>query len=153
MKNSLGFVMFAIFIVSFLSHATYSQITRVEPAQPRWGQTVTFIYDPKAEGARFKPADEVYLNLYLCYYDAPQEIFAKMNKAGEQFKYELALKENLSNLQCFFYTMADDSDNKATLRVGVYRPDGQPARGARLLKVNKENYQRLFDEEMQAYPE
>jgi len=153
MKNSLGPVMFTIFIVSFLSHATYSQITRVEPAQPRWGQMVTIIYDPKAEGARFKPADEVYLNLYLGYYDAPQEIFAKMNKAGEQFKYELALKENLSNLQCFFYTMADDSDNKATLRVGVYRPDGQPARGARLLNVNKENYQRLFDEEMQAYPE
>ena len=153
MKNLLGPVMGAIFMVSFLNHTTYGQITRVEPAQPRWGQTVTIIYDPKAEGAKFKPTDEVYLNLYIGYYDEAQEIFAKMNKAGEQFKYELALKEDLSNLQCFFYTMADDSDNKATLRVGVYRPDGQPARGARLLKLNKENYQRLFDEEMQAYPE
>lgn len=153
MKNSLGPVMFTIFFVLFLNNAVYSQIARVEPAQPRWGQTVTIIYDPKAEGAKFKPSDEVYLDLYLGYYDAAQTVFAKMNKAGEQFKYELALKENLSNLQCFFYTMADGSDNKATLRVGVYRADEQPARGARLLKVNKENYQRLFDEEMQAYPE
>jgi hypothetical protein len=49
--------------------------------------------------------------------------------------------------------MADGSDNKATLRAPVYRADGQPARGGRLLKANKENYQRLFDEEMQDYPE
>jgi thiol-disulfide isomerase/thioredoxin len=153
MKNSFSLVMFTIFIVLFLSDSAYSQIARVEPAQPRWGQTVTIIYDPKAEGAKFKPTDEVYLNLYLGYYDAAQTVFAKMNKAGEQFKYELALKENLSNLQCFFYTMADGSDNKATLRAPVYHADGQPARGVRLLKANKENYQRLFDEEMQAYPE
>jgi thiol-disulfide isomerase/thioredoxin len=137
----------------FLSHAAYSQVARVEPAQPRWGQTVTIIYDAKAEGAKFKSADDVYLSLYLSYYGGTQEHFAKMNKAGERFEYDLALKENLSSIQCFFLTMGDDSDNKATLRVGVDRPDGQPARGARLLRVNKDNYQRLFDEETQAYPE
>jgi hypothetical protein len=153
MEYSLRLVTFNLSFVLCISVVAHGQITRVEPAQPRWGQTVTVIYDPKAEGAKFKPADEVYMDLNLAYYNERQSIFVKMNKAGEQFRYEVALKENLSNLQCFFYTMADGADVRATLRAPVYRLDGQPARGARLLKLNKENYQRLLAEEFQAYPE
>ncbi len=153
MKKLLGSVTFSMFIVLGLTGKTFSQIVRIEPAEPRWGQTITISYDPKAEGAKFKPTDEIYLNLYLGYYDGGQELFVKMIKVGEVFKFEVALKENLSNLQGFFYTMADGNDNKATLRTAVYRTDGQPARGARFLKLNKENYQQLFAEEMQAYPE
>lgn len=153
MRKLLGKIAVAVFIALFLNSAAFSQIARVEPAEPRWGQKVTISYDTKSEGAKFKAADEVYLNLYLGYYEGAQEVFVKMDKADGIFKYEVALKENLSNLQGFFYTMADGSDNKATLRTAVYRGDGQPARGARFLKLNKENYQQLFAEEMTAYPE
>ncbi len=153
MRKLLGNITVAVFIALFLNSAAFSQIARAEPAEPRWGQKVTIRYDTKAEGAKFKATDEVYLNLYLGYYEGAQEVLVKMDKVGDVFKSEVVLKENLSNLQGFFYTMADGSDNKATLRTAVYRTDGQPARGARFLKLNKENYQQLFAEEMQAYPE
>lgn len=153
MKQQPYFLFFITLALLILNGSAFSQVARVDPAEPRWGQKVTIIYDPKATGAKFKPNDEIYLSLYLSYYEGGSDSLVKMTKAGEQSIYEVTLKENLSNIQCFFYTMADGSDGKATLRAPVYRTDGQPARGARFLKVNKDNFQQLIAEEFQAYPE
>src|SRR5215813_14432437 len=86
----------------FLSVNTFAQIASTEPAQPRWGQKLTIIYDTAAAGAKFTSDDEVYVALRLSFPGYGENASARMTKTGKLFKAEFPIKENLSNVAAHF---------------------------------------------------
>ncbi len=127
--------------------------TRVEPEQPRWGQTLTIIYDPAAKGAKFSLADEVYLSAHLSFAGRSEGMVVKMKKDGSVFRYELALKTDLAVIQIAFVRLPDGLDPEARKNVMVYRPDGVPARGANLLNAFSNEYKKWVEKELTLYPD
>ncbi len=48
--------------LTFFSLQALAQVAKIEPEQPKWGATLTIIYNPKAEGAKLTMGDEIYLS-------------------------------------------------------------------------------------------
>jgi len=148
-KNSLIIVGLAVLCASL----ALAQISRVEPDQPRWGQTLTIIYDTAAPGAKFTANDEVFVSAKLCFPDHIETVSARMSKAGSQFNSELKLKENLSSISFHFITMSGGWDEQAYRTVPVYRTDGQAARGAFASRLSSGRYLEFFKQEVALYPD
>src|SRR5262245_49825685 len=62
----------------FLSINALAQVSRIEPAQPRWGQKLTIIYDTAAAGAKFTADDEVFAALRLSFPGYGENASARM---------------------------------------------------------------------------
>ncbi len=158
MRTTLGrYGLITILALTFFSEDAYSQIVKIEPEQPRWGQTLIVTYNPKAEGARFSAADEVYAVGHLFFSDhSTKKVWAKMNKVADVFKYELLIEDNLAFATFYFLTL-DDWDARATAGTMIYRSDGIPARGAYERKMTSpylvREYKELFDKEIALYPD
>jgi len=77
----------AVLSLGLISAIASAQISRIEPPQPKIGETLTVIYNPKAEGSKFTLNDEIWLAGQPAYHDAPEETHInKMERAGEAFK-------------------------------------------------------------------
>lgn len=153
LRKALASAAALLFALAWLTVSAWGQVTRVEPAQPKWGQTLQIIYDPAARDAKFSLADEVYLRATLSFPDAEENLAVKLNKAGTVFKYELPIKTNLSNVQLQFSRLPDGLDMWARASILIYRPDGEPARGAYLSKSLASSYQDWVDKELALYPD
>src|SRR5499426_2398765 len=151
----------AVFLIGCLIacwRTTYSQITAIDPAQPRWGQKLTIIYDTAAAGAKFTANDEVYVALRLSFPGYGENASARMTKAGKLFKAEFPVKENLSSIAAHFIAPGGGSDGgdwdeAAYTTAMIYRADGKPARGAYAGKINARRYRELFEQEIALYPD
>jgi thiol-disulfide isomerase/thioredoxin len=130
-----------------------AQISRLAPEQPRWGQTLTIIYDTAAPNAKFKAEDEVYVAVQLTFPDQGENVSARMAKSGQQFKYELKAAENLAAIRVHFITMTGGWDEQAYTTAIVYRSDGQAARGAYASRIQSGRYQEFFKQETALYPD
>src|SRR5690349_7604267 len=73
----------------------FAQVSRLEPEQPRWGQTLTILYDRGAPGAKFTSEEDVYVCAKLMFPDHTENFTAQMVKAGKQYRFELKVKEGL----------------------------------------------------------
>ncbi|HKE04676.1 MAG TPA: redoxin domain-containing protein [Blastocatellia bacterium] len=151
----------AVFLIGCLiacRRTTYSQITATDPAQPRWGQKLTIIYDTAAAGAKFTTNDEVYVALRLSFPGYGENASARMTKTGKLFKAEFPVKENLSRIAAHFIAPGGGSndgdwDEAAYTTAMIYRADGKPARGAYAGKINARRYRELFEQEIALYPD
>jgi|GEM_PF-610723 len=151
----------AVFLIGCLIacwRTTYSQITAIDPAQPRWGQKLTIIYDTAAAGAKFTTNDEVYVALRLSFPGYGENASARMTKAGKLFKAEFPVEENLSGIAAHFIapgggSNGGDWDEAAYTTAMIYRADGKPARGAYAGKINARRYRELFEQEIALYPD
>ncbi len=143
---------FAFFIIA-ISNNALCQITRIEPTQPRWTQTLTIIYDTAATGAKFTPDDEVYVTLRLSFPGYGETVSARMTKAGQQFKFDWPVKSNLSTIAAHFITLDGRWDEAAYTTAMIYRQDGKPARGAYESRINSRRYREFFDQEIALYPD
>lgn len=137
----------------FLSFNALAQVSRIEPAQPRWEQKLTIIYDTAATGAKFTSDDEVYVALRLSFPGYSENASARMTKIGKQFKAEFPVKENLSGVAAHFISLDGGWDETAYTTAMVYRADGKPARGAYAGKINARRYRELFEQEIALYPD
>jgi hypothetical protein len=137
----------------FLSVNALAQISRIEPAQPRWGQKLTIIYDTTAAGAKFTADDEVYVALRLSFPSYGENASARMVKIGKLFKAEFPIKENLSGVAAHFIALDGGWDEAAYTTAMIYRADGKPARGAYATKINARRYRELFEQETALYPD
>jgi hypothetical protein len=134
--NRTAVIAVELLCLSFLmAIGAYGQVTRAEPEQSKWGQTLAITYYPSARGEKFALTDEVYMRVSLGFPDAEETLVVKMSKAGPLFKYELPVKTNLDNLQFQFFRLPDGQDSWGRMSVMIYRPDGEPARGAYLSKA------------------
>src|SRR5215813_7756704 len=102
MRNKAICIVFLLFL--FLSPNSHAQVSRTEPSEPRWGQTLTIIYDTAERGAKFTPEDEIYVSVRMSYPGFTKNAWARMEKSGSQFKCELPVKQHLSNVAIHFIT-------------------------------------------------
>src|SRR5262245_12752934 len=137
----------------FLSSNSLAQISRTEPAEPRWGEKLTIIYDTTARGAKLAPEDEIYAAIRMSYPGFAENTWARMLKSGPQFKCEIAVKQNLSGMAIHFITPNGGWDDEAYTTAIVYRADGKPARGALESKIKSRAYREFFEKELALYPD
>src|SRR5262245_38529785 len=137
----------AVFVIVCLIvcwRATCSQVTAINPAQPRWGQTLTITYDTAAAGAKFTTDDDVYVALRLSFPGYSENASARMTKTGKLFKVEFPIKESLSNIAAHFIAPRGSNDGgwdeAAYTTAMIYRADGKPARGAYAGRINARRY-------------
>jgi peroxiredoxin len=151
MKHSPNFAFLLIFLLFVLTTDTLAQISSIEPSQPRWGKTLTIIYNTAAAGAKFSANDEIYVAARMTFPGFGENFSAKMIREGALFKYRLILRSNLSYLNFHFITLNGGWDEGAYTTTMVYRDDGQPARGAYESKINSGKYQEFFKLETELY--
>src|SRR5262245_16299330 len=127
-----------------------AQVARIEPEKPQAGQKLTVIYDPKAEGAKFTINDEVYVIARLAPHG--RRIIAKASRSGAFFKHEMTIDPGTVHVGFSFMTMSD-SDPGAGSTAIVYRPDGQPLRGACQKMIESGQFQVWCDKDIALYPD
>ncbi len=155
---SFGQVMFkfafvALIFCGFASGVCLAQASRLEPPQPRWGQTLTAVYDPQAPGAKFTAQDDVFVIARLSFPDRDETVSAQMTKVGAQFKYELPVRESLSSVALHFITLGGGWDEQAYTTTMIFRADGKPVRGAQLSRMQAQRYRDVFAREIALYPD
>lgn len=128
-----------------------AQVVRIEPQKPQAGQKLTVTYDPKAEGAKLSLNDEVYVIAHLSS-QATRRVIAKTLRVGEIFKHEMTINPGVARVEFGFLTM-NDWDRKARAAVMVYRPDGEPVRGAYQVRIESDKFEEMFDNEIALYPD
>lgn len=138
----------------------FAQVVRVEPAQPRAGEKLTVIYDPKAKEAGLTNPAEVYVKVVPAYPNKDYQL-VKMRKEGELFKQELTIHPEWARLTLECRT-ATAIDSKAKVATMIYRDDGKTVRNAYLGEVTDNYYrdqegmkkaQALLDKEAALYPD
>ncbi len=142
-----------LIICCLCSVSSLAQISRIEPDQPQWGQTLTIIYNTAAPGARFTPEDEVYIAARLTFPGLGQNLSAKMARDGTSFSYRLNVPNGLSNISVHFITLSGGWDEGAYTTSMIHRSDGIPARGAFESRINSQRYQEFFRREIDLYPD
>ena len=105
MKNSAKIALLSLFSLFVLTIDAFALITRIEPEQPRWGDTLTVIYDTSAPGSKFNPEDEIYLTARLSFPGYGENLWRKMTKEGRLFKYRLPLRQPLSSVNMHFIAL------------------------------------------------
>ncbi|MDX2040661.1 MAG: TlpA disulfide reductase family protein [Acidobacteriota bacterium] len=136
------------------ANSAQAQVSRLEPAQPRWGQTLTIVYDSAVASARFSAADEVYVCAKLTFPDHAENLTLRMAKAGgKQHRAELKLKEGVAEISVHFISLTEGWDEWAYTTAAVYRSDGQSARGAFVSKISSGRYLEFFKQETALYPD
>lgn len=142
-----------VILLLFFVTAAQAQVSSLQPAQPRWGQTLTIAYDSSAQSAKFSATDEVYVYVRLAFPDHAENLALRMVKAGKQHRVEFKLKDNVAEVGVHFITLTEGWDEWAYTTSAVYRNDGQLARGALLSKISSGRYLEFFKQEMALYPD
>lgn len=130
-----------------------AQVSNLQPTQPRWGQSVTIVYDSAAQGAKFSAADDVYVYVRQTFPDHVENFALRMTKAGKQHRAEFKLKDNVAEIGVHFITLGGGWDEWAYTTSSVYRSDGQLARGALASKISSNRYLEFFKQETALYPD
>lgn len=136
-----------------LATVAQAQVSSLQPAQPRWGQTLAITYDSAAGGAKFSAADEIYACVKFSFPDHNENLAALMTKAGQQHHAELKLKDGVAEVAVHFITLSGGWDERAYTTSAAYRADGQPARGSLLGKISSTRYLEFFKQETSLYPD
>ncbi len=150
MKNK---ILQLIFFLLVLPVAARAQVSRLEPEQPRWGQTLAISYDAGAPGAKFSTEEDVYVCARLSFADHGENVSARMTKVGRLHRAELKVKEGLAAIAVHFISLSGGWDEQAFATTIVARADGQPARGALIGKISSGRYQEFFKQETALYPD
>jgi thiol-disulfide isomerase/thioredoxin len=146
----------AFMLIGAMAHNAFAQISRMEPAEPRWSQTITVTYDPHAKGAKFNPTDQIFVVMGLFYEDHVAPSWGKMEKAGDVFRYQCPVKEDLAYI-AFHFVTASGWDMEAALGTMIYRKDGVPACGAYTKRMSQPfldlQYKQWFEKEIALCPD
>jgi thiol-disulfide isomerase/thioredoxin len=125
------------------------------PEKPKWGDVLQVTYDTSSSPAIFLPGDEVYVSCYAARSDSPKRSWARMEKDGNLFRYQLRVEKGTFYLSFSFFNL-DQYDRKIDLRTMVFREDGWPARGAwhqEMLNSPEDRYMEAFQKERELYPD
>jgi peroxiredoxin len=141
-----------VLIALTCANAVFGQVAKIEPEQPKWGATLTVIYNPKADGAKLTTDDDTYLTCALTFPDHTEHTTARMNRVGGVLTDQFVVRANTAAIGCSFITL-NDADRKVTVSTLVYRPDGVPVKGAYQSKAFGKQYQELARKELELYPD
>ncbi len=150
MKRRIELIFILLLLLAAVAQA---QVSSLQPAQPRWGQALTIVYDSAMTSAKFSATDEVYVCAKLTFPDHSENLTLRMAKAGKQHRAELKLKEGVAEISVHFISLTEGWDEWAYTASAVYRSDGQPARGAFVSKISSGRYLEFFKQETALYPD
>lgn len=153
MSNNANRAGFFLVCLCFLPLSARAQISRIEPAEPRWGQVLTVSYDPAANGAKLAAEDELFLTARWTSPGRTETTWARMARQGGVFRAELKARENQSGVSVHFITLQGGWDDGAYVTAALFRPDGKPARGVFQEKIKSEKYREFFEKEIALYPD
>ncbi len=148
--NLLG----VIVLLSCLSWSAFTQVATLTPDKPKWGDTLTVIYNPELEGAKFSLNEEVYVVSFQYHAQAGSTSWAKMEKRQNVFESKIPVTKGLSFVVFYFITLSD-WDKSAFLSTMIYNDAGVPAEGAYQRKIYYTEAQvadSLASEELALYP-
>ncbi len=143
------------FVFSFMP-STVESPAKLVPEKPKWGDTVTVVYDPTVKGAKFLPGDTIYIYYELIFPEFSKNGWAKMDAKNRTFRCDIRIPEEAGFIYVYFITM-DGQDPNATLKNMIFRQDGVPAQRAWQMKLWSESsetgYLDAFKNERKLYPE
>lgn len=144
-------------VVAILAAApAAAQVGRSFPENPKWGESLTIVYDPAAPGATLKPGEDIHAYIGFWSPDSASSRSLKLEGREGTFAGEVPIPRGASFVQVFFMTM-DGWDAKAGLNAMIFRPDGVPAEGAwqrRMIAVIDDSaYLEAFQNERRLYPD
>jgi peroxiredoxin len=155
LKRAAGCLLLLLSGSFFLPVAGQSQIAKMTPEQPKWGDTVRVTYDPNADGASFLPGDDVYAVFHIFLEDGTDQKWIELQKTGEVFFGEIPVEKGMAYLNIYFITL-ENWDQKASLSATVDRKERVPARGANqqmMISSSPEEYLDYFKKERDLYPD
>jgi thiol-disulfide isomerase/thioredoxin len=142
-----------ILFLVFFSINAFAQVSRIEPAEPRWGDRLIIRYDAAAESATLTAADDLHVSIRVSYPGYSDTVWARMNKSGAQFRCEVPVKDNSNFIAIHFLTPNGGWDEGAYVTAAVLRRDGKPARGANESRIQSQRYREFFEKERSLYPD
>jgi thiol-disulfide isomerase/thioredoxin len=144
-----------ILLVLVIAAGAEAQVASVEPAEARWGDTLTLTYDPAVEGSALTIDDEVYLVAFVHRGDASEQAWRPARLVDGRFTTRFEVEPGVSSLSFFFVSLAG-YDRNVRVEVPVTRPDGSAPLGAhlqRMFAAGNDEYLDVFELEMQHHPE
>ncbi len=153
MNNSTKLLFLVFSILFIIETNSFAQISRIDPEQPLWNQTLTIIYDTASPGAKFTLEDDIYVYARLSFPGDAEHFSSRMVKDGNRFKCRFDVRANLSAAGFHFITLNGGWDEGAYTTAIFYRDDGRPARGAFEGKIGSQRYLEFFKQETDLYPD
>jgi len=145
-----------LLLLGTIAPRSNAQVSKVEPAEPRWSQTITVTYDPGGKDAKFNLRDQVFVVMFLYYADHPGHAWGRMEKAGGVFRYQFVVEEPLDYITFHFVTPSS-WDLGAALGIMINRADGVPVCGAYSQSMTQPfldpQYKQRFEKEMALCPD
>ena len=137
-----------------------SKVAKLDNEKPKWGDTITVSYDPSVKGAKLARSNEVYT---LVHWEFPDrigygtEVGIKMSKEQDIYKAKIRVPERACTARFVFFSM-DDEDPSAEFGTMLYKPTGEPARGAHAdaflrSSFDPEKELALYPDNYSVYPE
>ncbi|MCZ6837573.1 MAG: TlpA disulfide reductase family protein [Planctomycetota bacterium] len=142
-------------ILVLCNGSAQAQTLTIEPAEPRWGETITITYDTGAENAFIRPTDEARLVVNIYVRGNVQQRVYPVLRDGALLRATVFIEEGFSFLK-FHMVNLDGQDEKHTLDLVIRKPDGVPAPGAHLQSMfaaGSEGWVEQFELEIGLYPE
>ena len=133
----------------------FGQVTRIDPAEPAWGDTLTVTYDTEAEEAVLTGVDAIYALCRLVYSDhAFKEFSVRLEKKGSRYLHSIPVEEGLAYVDFSFFSF-ESVDARASTKKGILRSDGRRARqGASLNTIRfSDDPEEEFRKEIELYPD
>jgi peroxiredoxin len=136
-----------------------AESVRISPEQPRWGQTLSIVYDPSAPQAALSARDTVYALVLRAEENSkegssPTQAHLMTLRNG-RLELDLPVESGTAYLAIYFVS-PQKWDPRAQASTMVFRPDGRPARGAHMrtiLAAGPQGYLAAFAREMQYHPD
>ena len=153
MFNEAKRSVFVLLLLFALAGAARAQVSRIEPAEPRWGQALTAIYDAGASGAKLTSEDEIFATARWTFPGRTETTWARTTRQGGLFRATLPVREGASGVAVHFVTLQGGWDDGAYVTAALARPDGAPARGVYQEKIRSGKYREFFEKEIGLYPD
>ena len=133
----------------------FGQVTRLDPAEPAWGDTLTVTYDTEAEEAVLTGVDAIYALCRLVYSDHSfKEFSVRLEKKGSRYLHSIPVEEGPAYVDFSFFSF-ESVDDRAFTTKGMLRSDGWRARqGASLNTIRfSDDSEEEFRKEIELYPD
>ena len=133
----------------------FGQVTRLDPAEPAWGDTLTVTYDTEAEEAVLTGVDDIYALCRLVYSDHSfKEFSVQLERKGSRYLHSIPVEEGLAYVDFSFFSF-EDYDARASTTKGILRSGGWRARqGASLNTIRfSDDFEEEFRKEIELYPD
>lgn len=100
-------IVLILVLVSTAASRSMAQHSRLEPRQPRWGQTVTVTYDPASAQAKLRQSNDLYLVVEMIFPLENSFRSFRMKREGSRYEASFEIPSGLSALRLHFLSLTE----------------------------------------------